>query len=99
MCACVCVYSIHTRRYPHRNDALGRTCTPEESAWLADVDNLPMWAKSQTKAKPSGGGGVAEPASGDGVANEKQDAPASDSGTTPAATDAAATTTDTRVAE
>lgn len=43
----------HTRvidrfgRYPHRNAAKGRINTPEEEAWLADVDNLPGWAKSQ----------------------------------------------------
>jgi uncharacterized protein (DUF924 family) len=43
----------HTRvvnrfgRYPHRNTALGRTNTEDEAAWLADVDNLPGWAKSQ----------------------------------------------------
>jgi uncharacterized protein (DUF924 family) len=34
-------------RYPHRNAKLGRTCTPEEQAWLADTENLPSWAKSQ----------------------------------------------------
>ena len=32
-------------RYPHRNKQLGRDSTPEEEAWLADVDNLPAWAK------------------------------------------------------
>lgn len=34
-------------RYPHRNVAKGRESTMEEKAWLADVDNLPGWAKSQ----------------------------------------------------
>ncbi len=34
-------------RYPHRNSKLGRVSTPEEQAWLDDVDNLPGWAKSQ----------------------------------------------------
>jgi uncharacterized protein (DUF924 family) len=34
-------------RYPHRNAAKGRINTREEDAWLADVDNLPGWAKSQ----------------------------------------------------
>jgi uncharacterized protein (DUF924 family) len=34
-------------RYPHRNRAHGRTHTEEEAAWLADRDNLPIWAKSQ----------------------------------------------------
>jgi uncharacterized protein (DUF924 family) len=34
-------------RYPHRNAAKGRTSTPEELEWLADTDNLPIWAKSQ----------------------------------------------------
>jgi uncharacterized protein (DUF924 family) len=34
-------------RYPHRNKSKGRESTPEEEAWLADVDNLPSWAKSQ----------------------------------------------------
>jgi uncharacterized protein (DUF924 family) len=34
-------------RYPHRNKAHGRQSTPEEQAWLADVDNLPGWAKTQ----------------------------------------------------
>lgn len=43
----------HTRvverfgRYPHRNAANGRINTAAEDAWLADVDNLPNWAKSQ----------------------------------------------------
>jgi uncharacterized protein (DUF924 family) len=32
-------------RYPHRNKAKGRESTPEELEWLADVDNLPRWAK------------------------------------------------------
>jgi uncharacterized protein (DUF924 family) len=34
-------------RYPHRNAAKGRTSTPEELQWLAYVDNLPGWARSQ----------------------------------------------------
>ncbi|KAL3915915.1 MAG: hypothetical protein SGILL_005423 [Bacillariaceae sp.] len=34
-------------RYPHRNAKKGRENTPEEQAWLDDVDNLPGWAKSQ----------------------------------------------------
>jgi len=34
-------------RYPHRNKSKGRESTPEEEAWLADVDKLPGWAKSQ----------------------------------------------------
>ncbi|CAB9527720.1 Bacterial protein of unknown function (DUF924) [Seminavis robusta] len=34
-------------RYPHRNRSLGRTNTPGEEAYLADVDNLPSWARSQ----------------------------------------------------
>lgn len=34
-------------RYPHRNGKLGRANTPDEEAWLEDVDNLPGWAKSQ----------------------------------------------------
>lgn len=34
-------------RYPHRNKANGRENTAEEDQWLADVDNLPGWAKSQ----------------------------------------------------
>lgn len=43
----------HTRvverfgRYPHRNAAQGRPNTPAEDAWLADVENLPSWARSQ----------------------------------------------------
>ena len=32
-------------RYPHRNAKLGRQTTPDEQAWLNDVDNLPNWAK------------------------------------------------------
>jgi len=32
-------------RFPHRNAALGRESTLEEEAWLADVENLPPWAK------------------------------------------------------
>jgi uncharacterized protein (DUF924 family) len=35
-------------RYPHRNKVKGRTCTADEEAWLADTDQLPGWAKSQT---------------------------------------------------
>lgn len=38
-------------RYPHRNAAHGRTHTSDEAAWLADVDNLPSWAKSQLVVK------------------------------------------------
>jgi uncharacterized protein (DUF924 family) len=34
-------------RYPHRNKVHRRENTPEEEAWLADVENLPGWAKSQ----------------------------------------------------
>lgn len=34
-------------RYPHRNAKKGRESTPEEEAWLANVDELPGWAKSQ----------------------------------------------------
>ena len=34
-------------RFPHRNKSLGRESTKEELEWLADVDNLPGWAKSQ----------------------------------------------------
>jgi uncharacterized protein (DUF924 family) len=34
-------------RYPYRNKSKGRESTPEEESWLADVDNLPGWAKSQ----------------------------------------------------
>ena len=34
-------------RYPHRNSKLGRASTEDEKKWLADVDNLPGWAKSQ----------------------------------------------------
>jgi hypothetical protein len=30
-----------------RNAAKGRINTREEDTWLADVDNLPGWAKSQ----------------------------------------------------
>jgi len=36
-------------RYPHRNAVLGRASTAEEEAYLADVDHLPGWAKSQLK--------------------------------------------------
>lgn len=34
-------------RYPHRNKNLGRESTPVELEWLANVDELPAWAKSQ----------------------------------------------------
>jgi uncharacterized protein (DUF924 family) len=34
-------------RYPHRNAKKGRESTPEELEWLANVDDLPGWAKSQ----------------------------------------------------
>lgn len=34
-------------RYPHRNQCLGRARTPQEEEYLADVENLPAWAKSQ----------------------------------------------------
>jgi uncharacterized protein (DUF924 family) len=34
-------------RYPHRNLKLGRESTEKEKKWLDDVDNLPVWAKSQ----------------------------------------------------
>jgi len=34
-------------RYPHRNKIHGRLSTAEEETWLADLDNLPLWAKSQ----------------------------------------------------
>ena len=34
-------------RYPHRNGSKGRESTAAEEQWLADVDNLPGWAKSQ----------------------------------------------------
>ena len=34
-------------RYPHRNRAMGRENTEKEVVWLADVENLPGWAKSQ----------------------------------------------------
>ena len=36
-------------RYPHRNKALERTNTKEEEAYLADTDNLPMWAGGRKK--------------------------------------------------
>jgi len=38
-------------RYPHRNGALGRENTPDEEVWLADVENLPDWARSQMVKK------------------------------------------------
>ena len=31
-------------RYPQRNAQFGRESTPLEKAWLADKDNLPIWA-------------------------------------------------------
>ena len=31
-------------RYPQRNAQFGRESTPLEKAWLADEDNLPIWA-------------------------------------------------------
>jgi uncharacterized protein (DUF924 family) len=34
-------------RYPHRNHKKGRMNTQEEEEWLAKVDELPGWAKSQ----------------------------------------------------
>jgi len=34
-------------RYPHRNQVIGRESTEEEKAWLADEENLPVWAKFQ----------------------------------------------------
>ena len=34
-------------RFPHRNSKKGRQNTKEEDEWLADVDALPSWAKSQ----------------------------------------------------
>jgi len=34
-------------RYPHRNAKKGRESTPVENEWLANVDALPGWAKSQ----------------------------------------------------
>jgi uncharacterized protein (DUF924 family) len=40
-------------RYPHRNFVKGRTNTPEEEIWLKDVENLPIWAKSQMKMAES----------------------------------------------
>eukprot|EP00931_Biecheleriopsis_adriatica_P120391 TRINITY_DN95512_c0_g1_i1.p1 TRINITY_DN95512_c0_g1~~TRINITY_DN95512_c0_g1_i1.p1 ORF type:complete len:281 (+),score=39.98 TRINITY_DN95512_c0_g1_i1:30-845(+) len=36
-------------RFPHRNQSLGRSNTPEEDAWLSDVKKLPLWARSQMK--------------------------------------------------
>eukprot|EP00605_Chrysophyceae_sp_TOSAG23-4_P002015 GSChrysophyteH1.ASY1.ANO1.2230.1 assembled CDS len=36
-------------RYPHRNAIFNRVNSTEEEAWLADVENLPTWAKSQVK--------------------------------------------------
>mmetsp|Transcript_32994 Transcript_32994/g.79801 ORF Transcript_32994/g.79801 Transcript_32994/m.79801 type:complete len:245 (-) Transcript_32994:126-860(-) len=38
-------------RYPHRNEQKGRESTPEETEWLNDYDNLPVWAKSQLTKK------------------------------------------------
>lgn len=40
-------------RYPHRNRAKGRETTPEEEAWLSDVENLPSWVKSQLSTNES----------------------------------------------
>lgn len=34
-------------RYPYRNKKKGRESTKEELEWLANVDELPGWAKSQ----------------------------------------------------
>lgn len=34
-------------RYPYRNKKKGRESTKEELAWLANADELPLWAKSQ----------------------------------------------------
>eukprot|EP00978_Attheya_sp_CCMP212_P012648 scaffold31649_cov53-Attheya_sp.AAC.3 len=34
-------------RYPHRNSKKGRENTSEEEKWLSNVDDLPVWAKSQ----------------------------------------------------
>lgn len=31
-------------RYPQRNAQMNRESVPAEEAWLADKDNLPMWA-------------------------------------------------------
>jgi uncharacterized protein (DUF924 family) len=36
-------------RYPHRNTLKGRESSEAERGWLADVDQLPGWAKSQAK--------------------------------------------------
>jgi uncharacterized protein (DUF924 family) len=38
-------------RFPHRNVAKRRINTPAETAWLADTDHLPGWAKSQSTTK------------------------------------------------
>jgi len=34
-------------RYPHRNGSLKRESTEEEKMYLADIDNLPVWARSK----------------------------------------------------
>lgn len=34
-------------RYPYRNKKKGRQSTKEELVWLANEDELPLWAKSQ----------------------------------------------------
>ena len=34
-------------RYPHRNDNKGRKSTKDEKEWLANIEDLPGWAKSQ----------------------------------------------------
>mmetsp|Transcript_43422 Transcript_43422/g.99496 ORF Transcript_43422/g.99496 Transcript_43422/m.99496 type:complete len:251 (+) Transcript_43422:76-828(+) len=34
----------HFGRYPQRNKQFGRENTPEEEAWLADKDKVPIWA-------------------------------------------------------
>lgn len=34
----------HFGRYPQRNACLGRQNTPEEQAWLDDIETLPIWA-------------------------------------------------------
>jgi uncharacterized protein (DUF924 family) len=34
----------HFGHYPQRNKQYGRDSTPEEQAWLDDIDNLPLWA-------------------------------------------------------
>ena len=34
-------------RYPHRNGSLKRESTEEEKMYMADIDNLPVWARSK----------------------------------------------------